>query len=248
MSDLHASSSPDAHGAGLVERPLNPLRYDGHSDDPYEAAGILHSLMPKNVRVLDVGCGTGSVTIIANRDKGNSVLAVEPDTDRSTIATARGIEVFQGFLHQKFMSDRGPFDVVMFADVLEHLPSPDGMLRLAVNGLKPGGIILASVPNVAHWSLRLKLLFGRFDYTETGLCDATHLRWFTQRTIRVLFNNHGLDILSLEHTSGFFLPVYRSRYFKFVPSWMLRKTVHVMTKTFPRLFACQFVVSARKAR
>ena len=48
MVELHASSSPDAHGAGLVERPLNPLRYDGHSDDPYEVAGILRSLMPEN--------------------------------------------------------------------------------------------------------------------------------------------------------------------------------------------------------
>ena len=60
------------------------------------------------------------------------------------------------------MSTRGPFDIIMFADVLEHLPSPDDMLKLAMSGLKPGGIILASVPNVAHWSLRLELLFGRF--------------------------------------------------------------------------------------
>jgi 2-polyprenyl-3-methyl-5-hydroxy-6-metoxy-1,4-benzoquinol methylase len=246
MTESYASSSPDAHGAGLVKRQLNPLRYDGHSDDPYEVAGILRSLMPENARVLDVGCGTGSVTIIANRGKGNSVLAVEPDTDRSAVAIARGIHVFQGLLDHKFMSERGPFDVVMFADVLEHLPSPDDMLKLAVSGLKPGGVVLASVPNVAHWSLRLKLLFGRFDYTETGLCDATHLRWFTQHTIQTLFNNHALEILSLEHSSGFFLPVYHSRFFKFVPGRMLRKTIHLMTRALPRLFACQFVIRARK--
>ena len=194
MAELSRSYRPDASGAGLVDGPLNPLRYDGHSDDPNEVAGIFRALMPENARVLDVGCGTGSVTVIANRDKGNTVLAIEPDADRSAVATARGIDVFCGVLDHEFMSTRGPFDIIMFADVLEHLPSPDDMLKLAMSGLKPGGIILASVPNVAHWSLRLELLFGRFDYTETGLCDATHLRWFTQRTIRNLFTNHGLEI------------------------------------------------------
>ncbi len=53
------------------------------------------------------------------------------------------------------MAQKGPFDVIVFSDVLEHLPSPDDMLKLAIRGLKPGGIILASVPNFAHWSMRL---------------------------------------------------------------------------------------------
>ena len=188
----------------------------------------------------------GSVTVIANKEKGNSILAIEPDADRCAVALARGIKVFRGFLDDQLMSEWGPFDVIMFADVLEHLTSPDNMFKLAVRGLKSGGVILASVPNVAHWSLRLKLLFGRFDYTETGLCDATHLRWFTQRTIRALFNSHSLEILSLKHSSGFSLPVYRSRYFKFVPDRILKKAIHLMTRAFPRLFACQFVVKARK--
>ena len=92
--------------------------------------------MPENARVLDVGCGTGSVTLIANRDKGNSVLAIEPDSDRCAVARSRGIEVFRGFLDHELISERGPFDVIMFADVLEHLPAPDKMLKLAVTGLE----------------------------------------------------------------------------------------------------------------
>jgi 2-polyprenyl-3-methyl-5-hydroxy-6-metoxy-1,4-benzoquinol methylase len=93
-------------------------------------------------------------------------------TQRSAIARDRGIEVLCGFLDEGFTARNGPFDVIVFSDALEHLPSPDDMLKLAIRGLKPGGIILASVPNVAHWSMRLDLLFGRFNYAESGLCDA----------------------------------------------------------------------------
>jgi methionine biosynthesis protein MetW len=246
MAEQFLPSSPDSHGAGLLERPLDPLRYDGHSEDPHEVAGILRSLMPERSRVLDVGCGTGSVTLIANASKDNVVLAIEPDADRCAVAVARGIEVFHGLLDQGFISRSGPFDVVMFADVLEHLSSPDDMLGLAVSSLRPGGNILASVPNVAHWSLRLNLLFGRFDYAETGLCDATHLRWFTERTFRNLFGHHALEIVALRCSAGLSLPLYHSKYFKYVPRSVLRRIVLLMTNVFPRLFACQFVVMARK--
>jgi hypothetical protein len=58
-------TSPDRHSIGLVSNPVNPLRYDGHnSADPFECTGILRSFLPAKARVLDVGCGTGSLTNI----------------------------------------------------------------------------------------------------------------------------------------------------------------------------------------
>jgi 2-polyprenyl-3-methyl-5-hydroxy-6-metoxy-1,4-benzoquinol methylase len=248
MEEIYGSFSPDAHGTGLVEGRLDPLRYNGQSDDPREVPGILRALMPERVRVLDVGCGTGSVTLVANRGKGNQVLAIEPDAQRSAVARDRGIEVLCGFLDEEFLAQKGPFDVIVFSDVLEHLPSPDDMLKLAIRGLKPGGIILASVPNVAHWSMRLNLLLGRFNYAETGLCDATHLRWFTQSNLQRLFMRQGLELLALRQRSGVFLSVYQSRYFKILPIRLRRKFINGMAKIFPRLFACQFVVKARKTQ
>jgi 2-polyprenyl-3-methyl-5-hydroxy-6-metoxy-1,4-benzoquinol methylase len=244
VANFHSTGSPDVHGTGLIDRPLEPLRYDGHTDDPYEVAGILHSLMPESVYMLDVGCGTGSVTTIANRGKGNRVLGIEPDANRVAVAVSRGIDATCGFLDQEFITEKGAFDLIMFSDVLEHLASPDDMLKLAVSGLKPGGTLLVSVPNVAHWSLRLNLLFGRFNYTETGLCDATHLRWFTQRTIQALIRSHGLDILTVRHTAGVSLPIYRR--FRFIPANMLSKMIHILTRAFPKMFACQFVIKASK--
>jgi methionine biosynthesis protein MetW len=240
------SSSPDLYGTGLVSDHLQPLRYDGHSDDPYEVAGILRELMPLRSKVLDVGCGTGSVTIIANRDKENLVLGIEPDSDRAELARARGVEVHSDFLTETFVAANGPFDVIMLSDVLEHVARPDDILTLAVSGLKPGGVLLLSVPNVAHWSLRLNLLFGRFNYTETGLCDATHLRWFTKHTLRSLLLKQNLDIVDFRYTAGTALPVYHSKYFSIVPVQFLRSSIRFFTGLFPKVFACQFVVKAQK--
>ena len=66
------------------------------------------------------------------------------------------------------------------------------LLRIATRALVPGGAIVVSVPNVAHWTVRLDLLCGRFQYRETGIMDATHLRWFTRDGIALLLDAAGL--------------------------------------------------------
>ena len=72
----------------------------------------------------------------------------------------------------------------MFADVLEHLVDPWGVLRMLRPLLSPSGCVLLSVPNIAHWTARANLLLGRFDYTDGYLMDRTHLRWFTWKSAR----------------------------------------------------------------
>jgi methionine biosynthesis protein MetW len=246
MSNFAAPRSPDVHGTGLVDRPLDPLRYDHHTDDPYEVAGMLQALMPEGARVLDVGCGTGSVAVIANQNKRNSVLGIEPDAARAKVAANRGIDAICGYLDRDFIAEKGPFDVIVFSDVLEHLASPDEMLNLAAEALNPAGIMLISVPNVAHWSIRLKLLFGRFDYTDFGLCDSTHLRWFTRQTIQTLVAAHGFEILDTRYTAGTGLAVYNSRYFRVIPKQLRLSSVRACAKLLPTIFACQFVLKVRK--
>ena len=75
--------SPDTHAIGIIDAPPDALRYDWSNDDPTEVAGLLRALMPRRSRVLDIGCGSGAVTLIANRDKDNEVWGVEPDPTRS---------------------------------------------------------------------------------------------------------------------------------------------------------------------
>lgn len=238
------SRSPDHSGTGLVVGPLQALRYDGQSDHPMEVAGMLRDLMPSGVRVLDIGCGTGSVTLIANRNKGNDVVGLEPDPDRVALARQRGVNAVCGLLDEDFVLRSGPFDVVMMADVLEHIAEPRAVLKLAVRALKPNGCLLISVPNVAHWTVRLNLLFGRFDYADVGIMDVTHLRWFYWKTIRNLVEEAGLRVVTMRQTAGVELPAYNRAPFRYVHRRLRDFAVRRANYIFPRLFGCQHVIKA----
>jgi SAM-dependent methyltransferase len=78
------------------------------------------------------------------------------------------------------------FDFVILLDVLEHMSQPEQFLASILERLKPGAKILISVPNVAHWSVRLPLLFGFFEYQERGPLDKTHLQFFSKRRFQRL--------------------------------------------------------------
>ena len=242
----NTSSSPDDHSQGFLLGELNALRYDGHTEDAREVAGILRSFMPSGVRVLDVGCGTGSVTTIANREKHNNVYGIEPDPARAKVARSRGIEVFEGYLTDGYLVGREKFDVIMFADVLEHIAEPSTLLRIAAKGLKDDGLLLVSVPNVAHWSVRYDLMRGRFEYTEVGIKDATHLRWFTSTTITNLLQREGFEVLECKQSAGVDLPDYHNRLpWKWIPGRIRRLIIHALTFALPLLFGCQHVLRAR---
>ena len=154
----------------------------------------LASLIAPKSRILDVGCGTGVITEIIRHQTSASIIGIEPDVERVQRAKTRGLEVHPGILSPEFIKDHGPFDYIVFADVLEHLPNPAEIVVMARTGLKPGGSIVASVPNVAHWFVRIDLLAGRFNYQDCGIMDATHLRWFTRRTIREFFERLGFKL------------------------------------------------------
>jgi methionine biosynthesis protein MetW len=247
MADMNTLVSPDEYRAKLLPGEPDALRYDGSGDDPHEVAGMLLLQIPQRARVLDVGCGTGSVALVANRGKDNDVWGIEPDPERAALARARGLNIHCGFLDRPFIARHGPFDVVVLADVVEHVASPGELLSLAASALSPGGTMFISVPNVAHWSVRLSLLRGRFDYTETGLLDATHLRWFTEKTIRSLCRNCGLEILSIQHTAGMGLQEYDAFPWKLLPRRPKRLLVRILVRCLPHLFACQYLLRVRRS-
>ena len=85
----------------------------------------------------------------------------------------------------------GPFDIVVAADVIEHVRHPEAVLDGVHDVLAPGGVLVASIPNFAHWYPRLRVLAGRFDYDRRGILDATHLRFFTHRSFERLARERG---------------------------------------------------------
>src|SRR5207249_11017991 len=98
---------------------LGPLRYDGHLDAPQEVARMLADLVPVGSRVLDVGCGTGSVSRIIADTRNAKIIGIEPDPCRAAAARARGLEVYQELFTPAIVQRLEAFNVILFTDVLE---------------------------------------------------------------------------------------------------------------------------------
>lgn len=131
-------------------------------------------------------------------------------------------------------------DVIILGDVLEHVPDPEQILTRLISLQKPGTQIIISVPNVANIWMRLQLLIGKFNYTENGILDKTHLRFFTKFTFFALLDEVGLHIEKLEFTP---IPLTRVNPF-FLNHWFgrfIHRILANITHLLPNLFAYQFV-------
>jgi predicted TPR repeat methyltransferase len=135
------------------------------------------------------------------------------------------------------------FDVVVCADVLEHLPDPALLLARIEGWLAPSGTLLVSVPNVANATVRLGLLFGRFRYAERGILDRTHLRFYTRATARELLESAGFRVVAAEPTA---MPYELAIPALSRPPWNapVRSLAAASARLFPSLFAYQFVFEA----
>jgi len=139
--------------------------------------------------VLDIGCGSGELARILV-DRGHRVLAI--DEQPPTVELPE-------FLHANLSeplpidSDRR-FDIVLLADVLEHLSAPAQLLRAVRHHMRPEAQLLVSLPNVVHWSVRGQVALGRFEYANKGLLDRGHLRFFTRASAERLFAEGGFRI------------------------------------------------------
>ncbi len=240
------TASPDAGAGGFLTIAPDPYRYDGnHELDPWEVSGMIAELVPIGSRVLDVGCGTGALSVVLRDERQATVVGIEPDVSRAARAAERGIDVHVGVLTPALRAVVGTFDVAIYADVLEHLPDPLGELVKVAPFLRPEGVVVVSVPNVAHWSVRLDLLRGRFRYARFGIMDATHLRWFTEETIRQVMDQAGLDVVRVQQTAGTMLLCYRETRLAKIPERWRSRVVRRLSRVFPRLFGCQHIVVGR---
>ena len=227
---------------------LDPLRYDTHMDAPQEVAHMLAELVPMGSHVLDVGCGTGALSRIIADARNAQIIGIEPNPARAATARARGLKVHEEPFTAAALQRLERFDVIVFADVLEHVADPGDFLQLAHRALLPGGRVIASVPNVAHWSVRLDLLCGRFDYQPVGIRDATHLRWFTAESVRELFESNGLRVVSLQHTANVILPEYGTwRPWRWMSRAWRDPIIRALARRFPLLFGCQHIIHATPA-
>jgi len=156
-----------------------------------------------NSDLLELGPATGRMTEEL-RSRGCRVLAVERDVEAAALASAFCdtilVEDLDSFDPESALAPR-TFDTILAADVLEHLRDPVSLLVRLRPYLRENGSVLASLPNVAHGSVRLALLEGRFPYANSGLLDLTHLRFFTEESAHQLFTDAGYCVNGIERVT-----------------------------------------------
>ena len=215
-----------------------------------EIPGSSHDLLrrriralPPGLRLLDLGAAGGHLGR-AVRDRCAFLAGVEPDA--ALPASARdGYDAWQAADAMDAGGWDSPFDVVVCADVLEHLARPQALLERIYGWLAPGGTLLVSLPNIANVSVRLSLLAGRFRYTERGILDRTHLSFYTRRTGRELLERSGFRVLSTEATA---MPYELALPGLGDSPWSgaTRSFARLSSRIWPTLFGYQFVFDARK--
>ena len=174
--------------------------------------------LPRELCVLDVGCGSGVHGQELKRLHGHRVVGV--DLSEESIAKARTR------LEEAYVADvtkpeqypffgRRSFDIIVFSDILEHLYNPAEVLERHLQLLSKSGLVVISLPNVAIWNVRLALLAGRFEYQDTGTLDRTHIRFFTRRTFERFLGETGLEVVGKRITPGVlrpFVPLIKKLY------------------------------------
>jgi 2-polyprenyl-3-methyl-5-hydroxy-6-metoxy-1,4-benzoquinol methylase len=206
--------------------------------------GLLEELAPGS-RVLDVGVATGYLDR-EMKARGLRVTGIERDPVSADQARPYCDELLIGDVEALDLAAwAGNFDVVVLADILEHLKDPAATLAKVVATARPGARVIACVPNVANLYVRLNLLAGRFQYAPRGILDATHLRFFTRRTFITLIESAGLRISELRAT-----PIPLPEAFpRSAGSWWIRLSMSLLrgvTPMFKGLMAYQFVIAAGK--
>lgn len=176
MADSGTLSARAAADNQAAANPSDALNRDLLDRIPVDARTVLH-----------VGCGTGVLGATFKRLNPKArLLGIEPDPANARIAASRLDEVVVADVE----SEAFPFDVpggidcLIYDDVLSRVRDPWAMLRRHARELAPHGTLLATTPNVEHWSLAARLLQGRWDYDDSGLLDRANLRWFNRETAR----------------------------------------------------------------
>lgn len=170
-------------------------------DDPHSSHSVILARLGegRGRKALDVGAADGFLSERLTA-QGWAVTALERDPALAARAHGRCKEVVVADLEAAPPLLNGPFEAIVYGDVLEHLTDPRAPLVALNRTLAPGGTVIVSVPNVAHLWVRLSLLIGRFDYGERGILDRTHLRFFTRRTFVAFLRDAGLAVSELRVT------------------------------------------------
>jgi 2-polyprenyl-3-methyl-5-hydroxy-6-metoxy-1,4-benzoquinol methylase len=196
--------------------------------------------LSNDARVLDVGAGGGGIgrTLEARGITDLFAVEIDPRADKDLSPTykkiARTLDQYDG----------EKFDAILLLDIIEHTSNPQDYLEKAYNLLNPSGILLVSVPNIAHWSIRIALIFGYFEYTSRGILDPTHQQFFTRKRILKMLEISKFEICE---SSGSVVPIELLLPVRWRTAWPVQLFAKFRTqavKLAPSLCAYQHLIKA----
>jgi 2-polyprenyl-3-methyl-5-hydroxy-6-metoxy-1,4-benzoquinol methylase len=224
--------------AGGVLSPRNTgsaTEYVEFNQRPLGGHRLMLAMIPPGGRVLDVGCSGG---YLAERlaGRGSTVTGIELDPGAAERAREFCDQVLVGDAESiELPFEPESFETVVCGDLIEHLRRPQDFLARLRPLLRSGGRLVLTTPNVANWTIRLQLLFGRFRYTERGILDRTHTHLFTRSTLLECLDGAGYAVEEVDFTVP--VPV--------IGTPALERLAHRIGGLRPQLLAFQFVVAAR---
>jgi 2-polyprenyl-3-methyl-5-hydroxy-6-metoxy-1,4-benzoquinol methylase len=187
----------EACGGAVQHVAPSELPYTTLDDSPGSAHTLVMELVPEGAKVLDVGCATGYMARALVDKRSCRVTGIEISEEAGQQARRYCERVIIGDVETLDLeSELGEerFQAIIFADVLEHLRYPARTLQRIRPFLSESGAVVASIPNIAHGSVRLALLAGEFRYRDLGLLDKTHLRFFTREGVQDLFEESSYTV------------------------------------------------------
>jgi 2-polyprenyl-3-methyl-5-hydroxy-6-metoxy-1,4-benzoquinol methylase len=195
--------------------------------------------IPKNAkRILEIGCGQAHFSSQLVKD-GVEVWGIEPDTKSANADSVKIFKVLNGSLEDKINDIPDDyFDVIIMNDVLEHLFYPWEDLKRLKSKLAKKGVMVSSIPNVRYSKNIFKLIFNKdWKYTEAGILDNTHFRFFTKKSIIRMHKDCGLSIQKIKG-------VNRTKSFLYFPFAILFNILTLFSQT--DMFFMQYASVARK--
>jgi 2-polyprenyl-3-methyl-5-hydroxy-6-metoxy-1,4-benzoquinol methylase len=164
----------------------------------------------KEVRVMDLGCGNGSVTELLSR-RGYSVVGVDPSEDGVHFAREkyRDLQIDRGSAYDALAEKYGQFDFVVSLEVVEHVYSPRKFAATAYNLLNPGGTAIISTPYHGYWKNMALAVTGKWDRHFTALWDHGHIKFWSFNTLRALLEEAGFQDIQFRRV-GRIPPLARS--------------------------------------
>lgn len=225
----------------------------GHVDEEYglkESEGSSHNRILEFLadlppsKVLDLGCSSGLLSDKI-RALGHRVTGVDREAFPETLD--RVDEFAVGDLEDGIPAEVGTgFDVVIAADVLEHLRRPENLLEDISKVMDPSGRLIISVPNFSHWYPRLRSFVGAFDYDQRGILDKTHYRFFTRNSLTRMVRNAGFEVRRHSEVGLPFDVLTGDGSGGSAMTRLLRKADRVSVAVRPTLFAYQFVLHLQR--